>query len=602
MGVISRFRNRKSNKEKVQEKEYTSLVATQAGKSLFISFKDRQIVMHSPKAPFITLYRGVFDVVKKGNRATVEDSQKKTIKLVDYSLQEIENGYLIDFFAKGYNVRIQLQEDNNKLTFSTESNNLFEKIKLSFFRNPQEKLIGLGESKSYNLNNATINSYPLSDKPAKITNILNNYFSKSRKANSYLSAIDLLVSSDNYYLITNEWFFQASFEDNYYHITTKQPPKEIIFCFAKSITDLYRNLSEFRPIKQNIPERAQKGFIITESINKLEKTLNLLNTQKIAATITLIKDFNWQIEQLKALEAIAIRYGHRLILRTSPYILLESKDFERYSSQNLLIKNKSGEVYTSRIDGKMQSFIDLTNPLAIKYYKDTLNKALKHRKIIGFCAECEYPLPLDVAYPNEDVRQLRAIWQKLFQKAVYEVTSEKEEHILFFRGIANETSRYGIALTEAKVANDSLQKGLPSVLQSMASLSMSGAGLTITEIGGKNYNYTKQLNESVFKEWAKIGALSPIMLFSAHCTKFLIKNKQFIAKLMSKRASLLPKINIQLQRTQQGLPPMLAEWAIDINSKELDAIYFGDSLKAAYKDNHFIISDKNNDIWSLLLL
>lgn len=601
MGVISRFRNRKNNKD-VQEKEYTSLIATQAGKSLFITFKDRQIVMHSPKAPFITLYRGAFDVIKKGRGVAIEDNQKKTIKLVDFSLQKITNGYIIDFFAKGYNVKVEVKENEGNLIFSLASNNTFEKIKLSFFRNPQEKLIGLGESKSYNLTNTTINGYPLSDKQTNISYILNNYLYKARKANSYLSAIDLLISSEKYYLITNEWLFQAAFEENSYHIITKRPPKELIFYFAENITDLYHNFNKIRPILQSIPERAQKGFIITESINKLEKTLSLMHTEKIDATITLIKDIDWQIEQLKPLENLATRYGHRLILRTSPYILVESKDFERYSSQNLLINNKNGEVYTQRIEGKAQSFIDLTNPMAIKYYQDSLSKALQYRKIIGFCAECEHPLPLDAAYPDEDIAHLRAIWLKLFQKAVYEATSAKDEHILLFRGITNETGGYGIALTEAKVANDSLQKGLSSVLPSIATLSVSGAGLTISEIGGKNYNYTKKLNENIFKEWAKIGALSPIMLFSSHYTKFLIKNKHFVSKLMSKRASLLPKINIQLQRIQQGMPPVLPEWIMDDSAKELDVVCFGDSLKAVYKDNSFIISDKNNDIWSNLML
>ena len=603
MGVISRFRNKKNGKVDKQEKKFTELIASKAGKNLFVSFGDRQIIMHNPRTPFITLYRGSFDVKQKGKTAVLEDNQRKTIKLVDFSLQEIENGYKIDFFAKGYNVQVELTQLESKLVISANSNYSFEKVKLSFKRSQEEKLIGLGESKSYNLLNNCINCYPLGDGGHNFSTIVKDYISKNKKTSSYLSVIDSIISSNQYFIKVNEPLFQAIFEENFYHILAPKAPKQLEFYFLDDIQGVYNTLSSIYPNKQSIPERLQQGFIITERINKLEKTLKVLNNEKIPATATLIKDIDWQPEQIKALETIATRYGHRLILRTFPYAIVGNKDFQHYSNQDLLIKSLNGDIYVQRIEGKDQAFIDLTKPLAIKYYKEKLAAALKYKKVIGFCAECEYPLPLDADYKGEDVKQLRTIWLKLFQKTVWEAASEQQEKILLFRGVCAETSQYGIALTEAKLPNNSTAFGLHSVLPSMVSLASSGAGLAISEIGGANNGIVKYLSVPLFKEWTKLGILSPIMLFSDNTNKLILKNKHFIFALMKKREMLLPLINNQLELIAKGLPAIAPSWLlVETQETTSQAVYFGEHLQIYTENERFKIRYKKNANWETLLI
>ena len=603
MGVIGRFRNKKTGKADEPAPKFAPLVATPAGKSLFISLGGRQIIAHNPKTPFITLYRGTFDVKQKGKTAIFEDKQLKTIKLVNYSLQEVDNGYKVEFSAKGYSIQVNLLQKDKKVVVSTSSTSNFEKIKLSFKRAQGEQLAGLGESKTYNLLNTSINCYPLGDTDISFTNIVKDYLGKSKKTKSYLSAIDLLLSSKKYLLKTNEPLFQATFEEESYHIITPNAPQQIEIYSADDTQELFDTLANIYPNKQSIPERLQQGFVITERISKLEKTLKTLNTEKIPASVTLIKDIDWQIEQLKGLEGLATRYAHRLILRVLPYAIVGSKDYDYYFGQDLLIKCLDGSTYITRIEGKNQAFIDLTKPLAVKYYKEKLTTALKNKKIIGFCAECSYPLPLDADYKGEDVRRLRTIWLKLFQKAVWEVASAKEEKILLYRGVCAETSQYGVALTEQKQSNNSAIYGLDSVLPSIVSLSLSGAGIVVAEIGGSNSDIVSILKETTFKEWAKLGILSPIMLFSDTATKLILKNKQYIFALMKKRQELMPLINTQIEQTRQGIPATIPAWLIE-ETQELprECVCFGKSLLVFTENEYFRIRYKKEDNWESLII
>lgn len=638
MKLFNRF---SKNKKNITAKSKDKMLLGQAkkeplkiidqGKHLNVSIRGLTIFSHSASAPFISVSRGKFSLKQKGIKAVVDEYDRKTIKLIDYEVKKENVDTVIHFSNKGYEVKVILEENTKGLKISFESNNNFEIIKFNFKRKTGEYLLGLGETKADNLIDLEVNSYPLynaNEDGLLLKSVLKDSLNRNEKHTPSISISNTLLSSEKYLMqVEHPLRVKYDFKKEITSITLGSTPKSISFIFGNEFNDIYKTLNTLRPNNQQVPERLQKGIAISESKEKLEKTLKLLFDEKVGASVTIIKDSNWKDEELKSLDTIATRYGHRLILRTTPYVSRENEDFKELSAKGFFVLSKNSEVYLERIEGKAQAFIDLTNPKAVKYYQEKLSKALKWRKIMGFLAECKYPFPLN-CLSSLNAEELRANWITTYHKIVREVIDEKQDGVLLLRGVNSHSAEYGIVLTEEKHADSSSDFGLKSVLPSVISLGASGNGLVLSEIGGEINRLRIKCDDETFKDWIRLGALFPVMIFGSNCIKQLIKHKQFLKRVMEEREQIIPFISMQLSLIKNSIPPVMPEWfyleekemnkkentisdneenseyfqIAPINENEEEDIYFSEKMKITFTENSFYVSVKRGTSWEKIRL
>jgi hypothetical protein len=602
MKLIDRLRNRKNNAETVQEQKSIPLIVDRQGKSFSVSIAKRTYIEHTSKMPFITLYRGVFRPAQKGKRVVVEDRERKTVKLELQSLEKTDEGYILGFASRGYSVQVKLEEAEHGFILSAYSDNQFEKIRFTFCRDKRERLIGLGDTKADNLMNTSVISYPL--EATETSGILNTFARKDTRQIESLSASDVILSSQNYLILVNEPLFRAVFEQDRFHIVCPKAPQNIRFFVNADYSSLFGQSSSIRPNGQELPARLQEGIVVTERIKELERSLKTLNANKIPACTTLIRDADWNDADLDLMEKAATRWGHRLILRVSPYIAEGDKDYDEFVKNNLVIKDSKEKVICFKYEGKKRAYIDLTRPTAIQYYKEKLNNALKCSKVIGFLAECPHLIPLNACCKEESPAHLRSIWLKLFQKAVSETLADREESVLLLRGATSQSNNYGVVIAEAKEEKSPAQTAA-DLIKSMLSLSASGAGLTLMIIGDND----AKLSQDSFKTQTKLASVLPVMIFGENATKLLVKQKAYVQKVIKQRIAILTQINNQLELARIGIPPIAPEFVFtdkDDNFTYKDEkdniVCFGEKIKVLYNNLHNIVNYKDGDKWRRLLL
>ena len=210
----------------------------------------------------------------------------------------------------------------------------------SLLQRQRERLIGLGDTKADNLMNTSVISYPL--EATETSGILNTFARKDTRQIESLSASDVILSSQNYLILVNEPLFRAVFEQDRFHIVCPKAPQNIRFFVNADYSSLFGQSSSIRPNGQELPARLQEGIVVTERIKELERSLKTLNANKIPACTTLIRDADWNDADLDLMEKAATRWGHRLILRVSPYIAEGDKDYDEFV-RTILLSGQQGK-------------------------------------------------------------------------------------------------------------------------------------------------------------------------------------------------------------------------------------------------------------------
>jgi alpha-glucosidase len=435
------------------------------------------------------------------------------------------------------------------------------------------------------------------------------------------------VSSKNYYVIVHSYAYsEFDFSHRDFHeLEIHEIPQKIDFGVGQSLIDTVIRLSKNIGLPNSLPDWVYDGVIlglqggrdvvIPKIIHALEKGLKITGLWiqdwegKRITTFGRQLMWNWvydedmypdlhgMINQLKSM-------GIRTLGYINTFLALEGSLYKEASQKGYLVKKANGEEYHVVVTTFPAALVDFTNPEAREWIKNIIKSNMIGIGLSGWMADFGEYLPTDAVLYDGTPAELYhnkypVDWAKINSEAVEEA-GKKGEVVFFMRAGNLYSARYSTLFWHGdQLVNWSKDDGLPSVIVAALSMTMSGIGLTHSDIGGyttlaKNVPdivMTKRTKE-LFMRWAEQAVFTPVM--RTHEGNWPDENWQFdsdeetlehFARMSKVHYALKPYIkHVVEEYTSKGNPivmPLNLRYKVD-NVEELKYQYlFGEDLLVA---------------------
>ncbi|MFZ5946283.1 MAG: alpha-glucosidase [Bacillota bacterium] len=523
------------------------LVLNQQGESLEISFKDYKIIKHSSEAPFLIVGKGKAKYEMYKANFTIEENLQEKFALTDYEvLEEGSNKIKIKFNKKDLAfVVVSLEVSNGRLEakFGDSTKDL-NRLWFRLHANKDEAVFGCGEQFSeLNLRGKNV---PLWVSEQGVGRNKSEYITfladKHRKAGGdwYTTYYPqpTFVSSENYWChVDDSNYMEFNFSnDSYHELYVRNVPSKIIISKLANPVDVLVDLTDYLGRQPEMPEWVYNGVWLglqggTETVlNKLAKAQE--SGVNVAALWVQdwegkrITDFgyrlfwNWKYhdemypnlpQTIKELKEKGIRFLGYI----NQFLSTDGDLYQEAAKKGYIVKNQQGEDYIVYPDMK-GSVLDLSNPEAFAWIKEVIKEHMIDIGLAGWMCDFGEYLPTDaVLYSGESAESFHnkypAEWAKANREAVEEA-GKGDEVTFFTRAGYSGTGRYSYMMWAGDQMVDwSLDDGLASVIPAALSLSMSGFGLSHSDIGGYTSLFDVVRTKELFMRWTELAAFTPVM-------------------------------------------------------------------------------------------
>ena len=218
-------------------------------------------------------------------------------------------------------------------------------------------------------------------------------------------------------------------------------------------------------------------------------------------------DFTWDKETFPDPKGMLSRIkakGIKICVWINPYIAQRSALFNEGKKGGYFLKRADGSVYQTDQWQAGMAIVDFSNPAAVKWYTDCLEKLLD-MGVDCFKTDFGERIPQDAVYfDSGDPQRHHNFYAYLYNKAVFELLERKRgkgEACLFARSATTGGQRFplhwgGDCESTFEAMAETLRGGL--------SLGLCGFGFWSHDIGG----FEGTPNAALFKRWLAFGLLS----------------------------------------------------------------------------------------------
>jgi len=218
-------------------------------------------------------------------------------------------------------------------------------------------------------------------------------------------------------------------------------------------------------------------------------------------------DFTWDSETFPDPKGMLSRIkakGIKISVWINPYIAQRSALFEEGKKGGYFLMRAGGSIYQTDQWQAGMAIVDFTNPAAVKWFTDKLEKLLD-MGVDCFKTDFGERIPEDAVYfDGGDPERHHNFYSYIYNKAVFELLEKKRgkgEAVLFARSATAGVQKFplhwgGDCESTFEAMAETLRGGL--------SLSLSGFGFWSHDIGG----FEGIPNAALFKRWLAFGLLS----------------------------------------------------------------------------------------------
>ncbi|MDD6667219.1 MAG: alpha-glucosidase [Lachnospiraceae bacterium] len=348
------------------------------------------------------------------------------------------------------------------------------------------------------------------------------------------------LSSRDYYFHT----FCTAYADfdfrnaDHHDLTFFACPKRLYFREGQSLEDCLIKLTDLLGRQMLLPDFVYNGAILglqggTERVRELTKK-SLAHGVKTAGLFCqdwcgkfmdpafgkrLRWDFRWDPSLYpdlpNAIHAWA-QEGIHFLGYINPYLAEGGKLYEEGKKAGALLLNQAGEVYRMNSVSIYFGMVDLSTERGFNWYKDVIKRELLDFGLSGWMADFGEYVPADCCPASgEDPKLWHNRFPAEWARCNYEACREagKSGQILYFmRSGATGSQTYTALQWQGDQSVDwSEHDGLPSALTGALSLTMSGYGLSHSDIGGYTSAYGNIRSRELFMRWAEFACFSPVM-------------------------------------------------------------------------------------------
>lgn len=404
----------------------------------------------------------------------------------------------------------------------------------------------------------------------------------------------------------------SHFGREYYTFSFDFCPEVMHISRRKSLAELTKRVNRLCPNRQYIPQWCHEGMILGIQGGDdviVEKAFAMLDA---GAKISAVWSQDWSGENITAMgkqvwwnwEADTKLYpklpetikklksrGIRFLAYINPYLVKDSTLYNYCKEMGYLIKRRDGDIYHIRSTTFDAGMLDLTNPEAVRYIKETLiKKNMLALGVSGWMADFGEYLPVDCVLHDGDPARLHNRWPVLWAKLNREAIEEYgDKDVMFFTrsgylGIQN----YAPIMWNGDQHTDYTRDyGMPCVMPASFSLGFSGAGMVHSDIGGFfSFGKLKRDGE-LFTRWMEMCCFS--LLMRSHEAIRPWANAQFDAqdvkehtvRLSNVHAALAPYISHCAREVTEGIPAMRPDFWFDgdmARCRDEYSYFLGDEL------------------------
>ena len=280
------------------------------------------------------------------------------------------------------------------------------------------------------------------------------------------------------------------------------------------------------------------------------------------------------------------KQGVKVLGYCNPFLAIEKPLYKEATSKGYCVKDKDGNDYLVKITTFPAAMVDLTNPDAYNWIKEIIKKNMIDFGLSGWMADFgEYLPPDSVLFSGENAEYIHNTWPALWAKVNREAVEEsgKLGEIMFFtRAGYSGTPKQTLMMWNGDNHPDfSKDFGLPSIVPAMLSLTLSGCGLSHSDIGGYTSIMNLRRDMDVYKRWFEMNTFSPLMRGHEGLNPDI--NVQFDAN------DDILEFASKMSRIHAALKPYLKE-AVAKNAKEgvgvVRPLFFYYDEDEAYREGH----------------
>lgn len=262
--------------------------------------------------------------------------------------------------------------------------------------------------------------------------------------------------------------------------------------------------------------------------------------------------------------------GFKVMVWICPYVSPDSIKFREAKSLDILIKDKSNEVFISKWWNGYSAVLDFSNPNAIEWLEKQL-EALKNIGVDGFkfdAGDSIYYREDNITYRNVSPNEQSRLWAKFGEKYSfneYRVTFKAGGYALMQR-LCDKEHSWG-------------EGGIASLIPDVLLQGITGHPYSCPDmIGGGEYLNFKEmeslkLDEELFVRHCEIACLMPAMQFSAAPFRLLNKNNfNSILKSTDIRKKYIPYIMELIENVAKTGEPLIRYMSYEFPDEKVECI------------------------------
>lgn len=292
-------------------------------------------------------------------------------------------------------------------------------------------------------------------------------------------------------------------------------------------------------------------------------------------------------EAIKRLESRGVRF----LAYLNPYLVKGSSLYKECAGKGWLIKNRDGSICHMKSTTFDAGMLDLTDPDAVRFIKETLiKKNMLDIGIKGWMADFGEYLPTDCVLHDGDPAELHNLWPVMWARINREAIEEYgDKDVMFFTrsGYLREQCYAPVMWNGDQHTDLTKDYGMPCVMPATFSLGFSGVPLVHSDIGGFFSIGKLKRDDELFIRWMEMNTFSPLM--RSHESIRPWANSQFddpavlphTVRLTNIHAALRPYIERCLAQASEGIPVMRPDFwnAVDYSAgRDEYSYFFGDDL------------------------
>lgn len=449
----------------------------------------------------------------------------------------LTNLYLVINYHETIEINFEIDQDYNRMTLYLKSSR-------------DEMFYGCGEQyASLNLKGKKVNIWVSEHHSLKkllfkfiretIFGRNPNYVGRFKHHQTYY-AQPTFMSSQKYFVHFNTTSFATfQFKKDQTILSFREIPQKMITGQKDNFKDLSCQLSNVLGKQPTLPSWTEKGVILaiqggTDKIK--EKVLAAINNSiEIAAVWSqdwsghIVTSFgyqvnwNWTVDDVTYydLEELIIWLKKRNIrfmgyintfLKENSPLYLEGKD------KGYLVLNQQNSPYHIKSTTFNAGIVDLTHPNAYQWYKEIIKNHMIGCGMSGWMADFGEYLPTDAVIYQGNPEAMHNMWPTLWAKCNHDAimeSNQSDELFFFSRAAYTDTLRYTNSMWSGDQHVDfSKAYGLPSVITSTLSMTMSGVGINHSDIGGYTTILHMKRDKDLMMRWTEMNVFSP--LFRTH--------------------------------------------------------------------------------------